>query len=657
MRAATRNAPSPTARIAALAKLAAAGAVSDRRMRDPVEHLAWIDSGAPFEEAGIPGFLSGLPDLPDGPIPAEAIQEMNASLRAGAGPECAGAWYMEAVPRAFRHPRGEFYTPPWLVTHVLDRAGFDGSSTLVDPMCGAGAFVIAALERALRRHPGLPAREAAERVQGMDVSQLAVLLARSAYLLTLAAAGWKAGREPLRIPVDCSDAILCAAARRFDIVAGNPPWIGWENLPEEYRRRTRPLWKHHGLFPDGGGGMSAMLGRGKKDLAMLATYAAADRFLLPGGSLAFIVPQSALKSIGGGAGFRRFVLGDGTPLKVVHVDDFGSMPVFPGAASRAAVVTLQKGEPTCYPVPYSVWRHSREAPEEHQAEPLRAGDPSSPWITGAPERIRMMRRVLGRSDYRARAGAYTGGANGVYWIEVTERAARGPWTVSNIADAGKRRVPRVTAPVESDLLYPLLRARDLGRLRVDPSGWILLPQDPGRRRGIPIEVMAARHPKTLEYLGRFEGPLADRRDRGTRALISAGAPFYSIFSVSTETLSPWKVVWPRIASRLIPAVVGPHEGKPVIPQETCTFVACSCEEEACYLAGMLASDLVNEAAASFAQAGSKSFGAPHLLSAIAIPRFDPSRPAHARLAAIVKDRCQGGDATEGRLQDAAAQAW
>ncbi len=31
-------------------------------------------------------------------------------------------------------------------------------------------------------------------------------------------------------------------------VAGNPPWVNWENLPEGYRNDLKPLWQRYGLF-------------------------------------------------------------------------------------------------------------------------------------------------------------------------------------------------------------------------------------------------------------------------------------------------------------------------------------------------------------------------------------------------------------------------
>jgi hypothetical protein len=271
--------------------------------------------------------------------------------------------------------------------------------------------------------------------------------------------------------------------------------------------------------------------------------------------------------------------------------------------------------------------------------------------------------MLGQSVYRARTGAYTGGANGVYWMRPAGEDAAGgvpPGRVAmtNLASAGKRVVPQLTVEIETALLYPLLRAGDVRRFHAHPSAWILMAQDPQRRQGIDEAVMRARHPAAWDYLKRMENVLGARRDRGSRALIRCGAPWWTMFSVSAETMAAWKVVWPRIATRVRAAVAGPVEGLPAIPQETCTFIACGGEEEASYLAGMLNGSRFHEAASSFADTGGKSFGAPHLLRHIAVPRYCGSDPAHRELASRVMRARPGGTAvSEPELDDLADAVW
>ncbi len=140
----------------------------------------------------------------------------------------------------------------------------------------------------------------------------------------------------------------------FDYVAGNPPWVNWESLPDEYRQETKTLWEHHGLFPHGG--IDTILGKGKKDISTLMTYVAMDNYLKDKGKLGFLITQSVFKTAGAGQGFRRFRLGSGTPLTVVAIDDMAGLKPFEGASNRTAIVVLQRGRAMKYPLrSYSLW--------------------------------------------------------------------------------------------------------------------------------------------------------------------------------------------------------------------------------------------------------------------------------------------------------------
>ncbi len=73
-------------------------------------------------------------------------------------------------------------------------------------------------------------------------------------------------------------------AGKFDYVVGNPPWIRWGYLSQDYRNATLEMWKDYGLFSLEG--MAARLGGGEKDFSMLFTYAAMDFYVADKGKLA-----------------------------------------------------------------------------------------------------------------------------------------------------------------------------------------------------------------------------------------------------------------------------------------------------------------------------------------------------------------------------------
>ena len=192
-----------------------------------------------------------------------------------------------------------------------------------------------------------------------------MITARANYLIAIADLLPTLGR--VEIPVYLYDSILGegelpCATEPFDYVVGNPPWIAWDNLPEEARQATKPLWEQYGLFSLSGN--AARHGGGKKDLSMLMLYAAADRYLKPHGRLGMVITQTLFQTKGAGDGFRRFRLGpDGPPLRVLRVDDMVALRPFGEAANWTSTIVLQKGAATEYPVPYFKWREGRENEE------------------------------------------------------------------------------------------------------------------------------------------------------------------------------------------------------------------------------------------------------------------------------------------------------
>jgi hypothetical protein len=640
--------------------------------------------------------------------------------------------YQSLFPRPLRRQLGEYYTPDWLAAHVLDQVGYTGQPgrRLLDPACGSGTFLLMALRRWLKNdeckmmndelstsihHSSFIIHHSP--IVGFDLNPLAVMTARANFLIALADVLPEG--EAVEAPIYLYDSILGqgaageAAGGTFDFVVGNPPWIAWDNLPDDDRQATKPLWERYGLFSLSGN--AARHGGGKKDLSMLMLYAAADRFLKPHGRLGMVITQTLFQTKGAGDGFRRFRLGaDGPPLRVIRVDDMVALRPFGDAANWTSTIVLEKDAATEYPVPYFQWRvesgewrakkgrgergegrgndecgmmndewkrsihHSSFIIHHSSARPVDPAKPTSPWLIsgiensrgptarGALERVAKPQAAL-PADYVAHLGANSGGANGVYWVEVL-RESDGGVLVRNLAGRGKHRIETVECVIEPDLLYPLLRWGDVARYSAKPAAHLLLTQDPATRSGIDESVMRAKYPRTLAYLERFRELLAARA--AYRRYQQSG-PFYAMYNVGPYTVAPIKVVWRRMDRRINAAVVescgagvspacwggsctatpgatvqlSPQQhlragetpapqDRPPIPQETCVLVACDSSHEAHYLCAMLNSAVVNARVAAHSVRGGKGFGTPGMFDFLPLRRYRPDDPRHAELAEL-----------------------
>jgi hypothetical protein len=439
-------------------------------------------------------------------------------------------------------------------------------------------------------------------------------------------------------------------AGKFDFVVGNPPWIRWAYLSEDYRQATLDLWRDYGLFSLKG--HAARLGGGEKDFSMLFTYSAIDNYLADKGKLAFLITQEVFKSKGAGEGFRRFRIGDRSDFRVLQAADLVQVQPFEGAANKTAMIIAKKGETQKYPVPYTVYRRRKgvgkiatDTPlstvrallkkEQLIATPM-ANDLGS-WQT-VPPRQKGLLKLAGHNAYKARLGARVE-PYGVFWLAVEEVTSDGYLVVHNLADRGKREVPTVQESIESALVHPAVSGADIERWHAQPGVYVLMPQDPQQREPYPESLMKQRWPRTYAYLTRFRDVLLSRGSKTVREFAERTA-FYAMYGIGPYTVASYRVVWKRMAADLTAAVLSqaqtPFGYKTAIATDTTSLFATENEEEAHYLCAILNSTPVREFVKSYSSAG-RGFGAPSVMEPIGIPQFDAKDATHGRLAALSRE--------------------
>jgi len=687
--------------------------------------------------------------------------------------------YQNLVPKKIRHDLGEYYTPDWLAELVLNEVGLTVDNfeelarekndalgplnlRVLDPACGSGTFLTLAMKR-FREYAeehylrDVLADYLLRNVVGFDLNPLAVLAARTNYLLAVADL-FPYVKGPIEIPIYLADSLLVetrttltgttyvirtyvgefqmpksivekgllgrlleaidryvrlryrvedfkqvvkgelnldeielqltgdlyrtflkleeegknhvwtsiiknafapltitSSFGKFDYVVGNPPWINWENLPDEYRERTRQVWEAYGLIARRRG--KASLGKAKRDMAMLFTYTCIDRYLKDGGLFGFLTTQTVFKSMAGG-GFRRFSIPRRAPFKVVRVHDLVELLPFEGAQNRTAAMKCLKGEETSYPVPYILWRGPRvdqglelddvlnlTSRVELQARPLISR--TGPWLTLKPKAHQAVAKTLGISAYRAYEGVNTA-LNSAYWVKIVEELPDASVLVENIIKRAKRPVKQVRARLERGLVYPLLRGKDVGRWNAKPELYIVLPTD-ARGNTISTSKLRVDYPETYEFFTSFFDQLVTRggqpyksqlkpwRKKPRKTAERIAPPFYMIFNAS-PSLSPFKVVWKEVSPELNAAVSGPVNDailgtRTVIPDHTIVLVPCEGEHEAHFTCSVLNSSVARLLVNSYLHL----HPSPHVMEHVKVPRFDPSNEVHLRLAELSKE--------------------
>ncbi len=450
-----------------------------------------------------------------------------------------------------------------------------------------------------------------------------------------------------------ADRFAAGAVEPASYVCGNPPWIKWSNLPREYTKRIQPLCKELGVFSS-----AKWVGGIEGDVSTVVAFQAIRTYLAVGGQMCLLMPGSVFETPSS-AGFRQLRVGsEEMQCAFERVDDFDKIAPFDGVSNMPRAVLIRKSERTRYPVPYNRWvargaaaslaRIARSADEfttVADVERLSAwpvpGGSDRPWIVGHSDEMDALNAVFGQPNprYQARKGV-TADRNGIFWVKQSGPEKDGLLTITNEADIGKTKgIPKITALVEANHVFPLLRGRGVSRFRAtpDPELRYLVPQrtmhgDPGLHEHSPL---------AYAFLRNFRDQLSAR---SSLKRFQKGQAYYSLWTVGDYTFSPYKVLWREIGgsgfevSYVGSSKVGDRDVV-VIPDHKLYFIPVETEDEAAFVTGFLGSRAVSRSVASYG--ATLSFGV-SVSDYIHIPTYDHRVELMRRIAEEVMAVSTGG---------------
>ncbi|MFT3769423.1 MAG: hypothetical protein QM820_28630 [Minicystis sp.] len=408
--------------------------------------------------------------------------------------------------------------------------------TVLEPTCGQGAFLAAAARRlpraALAGYDINPAHVEAARARLTRPRQTIL----TADFFTV---DWEREIAEMRPPI---------------LVLGNPPWvtsaglgaIGAGNLP------TKKNWK-------GLSGLDARTGKSNFDVS--------EWMML-----------RLLRALSGTDGTLAMLCKSAVARRVVEMSARQRWPVHPGAVWRvdagrhfdAAVdAVLFVCQVSSAPVPDTVsWPIY---PSLEAAAPESTFGITDGALVADPAAYQRTRALAGRSDPEWRSGLKHDCAR---VMELERRDRR--W----LNAAGER------VDIEPDHRYPLLKSSDLANGRLDPTRAVIVPH---RTLGADTAALRRQAPKLWSYLSRHRDALNARKSS-----IYRGQPPFSIFGIGAYSFAPWKVAVSGLYKHLRFSVIGPHEGRPVMVDDTCYFLPFTDESEARQAASALDSDLARD---------------------------------------------------------------
>lgn len=447
-----------------------------------------------------------------------------------------------------------------------------------------------------------------------------------------------------------------STAGDFDLVIGNPPWVRWSSLPEDYREKIKETCMEYTIFSD-----TKFHGGNELDISGMITYTVSDKWLRVGGRLVFVITQTHFQSPSS-QGFRSFEINKSTMLAPVLIDDLKFLKPFADAANKTAIACFEKrrlSSDTIYPVPYNVWvnrdGYKKVIPEAWSKSAVLAGvdilqkeanpvdDIRSPWAIMKPCQFEKTAVIRGKSDWVQGRKGVTADLNGIYMVDVIDHdPVRNLVQIKTRPNAGKKNIgPSKKFWVEPDLLYPLIKgASDFSSCYFKPKQqlYIFVPN-----RGITKDYLLAAEelveyslPRTYKYFQSYEELLEERSTYKARLKKYA---YYMIYNVGGYTFSPYKVIWAEQSGSFSAAVVGAKtvpfkKGKtiPYVPDHKIYFVDCYDALQAYFLCGLLSAPLVKE----FVESHTISIQVSNIFKHLKLPEYNSDVDEHRNLAQLVK---------------------
>lgn len=432
---------------------------------------------------------------------------------------------------------GDFQTPPALAlaaTTILHHLGIRPRSIL-EPTCGRGAFVSAAAAT-------FPE---AESIIGIDIN--------GDHLRSAQTDGDQSGcRIKLRqgdfFKLDW-ESVVTKAGEPW-LIVGNPPWVTSANLGAIESDNLPEKSNFHGR-----NGIEAITGKSNFDISewMLLRYL--DWLEGSTGTIAVLCKRTVARKI------LLHIWKNNNSLRSARIYKIDALSHF-GAAVDACFFVLETG-PSAQALGCDIY------------DALDAQVPSHTFgfLDG-----HIIRDVAAFNQHRDLIGP----ENSYVWRSGAKHDCSKVMELAPTPD-GYRNGLGETVILEDAFLFPMLKSSDIGNGRIHRRGLMIVTQ---RFVGEDTGHIERKAPKTWDYLRRHAELLGKRG-----SIIYKNKPAFSIFGVGPYSFAPWKVAISGFYKKLHFVKIGPVDGKPVVFDDTIYFLPCWSEEEACFVEGLLHSEV------------------------------------------------------------------
>lgn len=418
---------------------------------------------------------------------------------------------------------GVVYTPLKWAKWAAEISGafkaWTKGASVVDPNVGEGIFIEAFLSLARDKNISVTT-EMIDALHGFDLRSdgIDALIKRVSGIYSL-------NLNPKNFKV--MDIIITPIDQKFDYVIGNPPWVNFNNLPEDYKERLKVEYVNFGLIANSG---SVLLGNSRVDISALVINVCVHKLMGSKSVLAMFVPSSLFFGGSAHSYFRNFVSKD-KQFFLSRIHDFGSDPIFDGSSIH--------GTPYCFaefkliPPTSSFAYYKKTAKDFWEKSEISISKSNS---NGFIRTVNIDNTALVKipKGSKPRQGVNTGGRNSIFMGMIIEGSLNDNTVIFENLD-GER------FEIESALIYPLLLRENLKNSHFQPLRYLIMAHNASTGR-ILDEGELSTHKNAFRYFQSKQGELTSRKGLLINVNIQKGL-YWGLMGVGKYSFAPFKIVW------------------------------------------------------------------------------------------------------------------
>lgn len=149
------------------------------------------------------------------------------------------------VPNKDKKINGAFFTPKLVTDYIVSETVKNSSQKICDPSCGCGAFLISVAKFISEKFGKSIIDTIEDNLFGVDIADYSVQ--RAKILLTLLALKNNEDKKEIKFNLKTGNSLssdwMQIFNTQFDVVIGNPPYVKFQDLDNDLRKKLNTDWK------------------------------------------------------------------------------------------------------------------------------------------------------------------------------------------------------------------------------------------------------------------------------------------------------------------------------------------------------------------------------------------------------------------------------